>query len=161
MTKNHLGLLLKSNEIATEALFILSYVDAQKGGELRVSVKAKDIMKEFSNIIEEAGLFLATVKDEHHTYPQLVVANLRPTKKGIESFCFFLFPYVITKIDDGNKTYNPKGIQLSKIYPCKGRILGISESLLDKMTPSFCEDIQMLITFRGVLAEIDKILKLK
>jgi hypothetical protein len=154
-----LGLVLKSSKYCKEALSNLNFLDTSKGGDLIVSVKAKNILREFASIIEEAGLFLATVKNENHTYPQLVVAGLPPTKKGVESFCFFLFPYIITKTDDGNKIHNPKEIQLLTIYPCKGKISGISEGSFNKKIQLFYENIKKLMLLRDILSEMNRILK--
>jgi len=117
---------------------------------------AKREIENLNSLLEEIraeDLFLAVVKDGY-PYPQLVVSSTYPTTEGAISFCFFIFPYIITKIDDGNKIYSPKGIFETTVYPYKGKITGIFKSLLENKTSSFDRNIEKL----KALKEIENIL---
>lgn len=99
--------------------------------------------------IRAQGLFLAIVKD-NYAYPQLVVSSTYPTAGGTTSFCFFIFPYIITRIDDGNKTYTPKGICESTVYPYGGKITGIFTSLLETKISLFDRNIEKLKAMKEI-----------
>lgn len=116
--------------------------------------REKENLKSLLGKVRKEGLFLAIIKNKHN-YPQLVVSSTCPTKEGIISFCFFVFPYIINRVDDGNKTYTSKEIHETIVYPYEGEINGIFGAFLEIKTSEYDKNIEKL----KALKELEKNLK--